>query len=145
MQGRRPLADRLLLCAVLCGGCGPKGLSCLVSAGSGWWGSSLLRSSTASPQPWPCVLTGVFSWSGSDLYLLSRDCPSTGLLLVAVFPCFPCFLNILFVSLRNIISGKKLSPVDLKGQKWVVGLFTPLPAGTRACQKVIYALCASSD
>lgn len=36
-----------------------------------------------------------------------------------------------------------MSLVDLKGQKSLG--FSHLSAGTRACQKVIFALCASSD
>lgn len=85
------------------------------------------------------------AWLGTlAVYLPSCNAPSCDQLSVSVFSRFPCFPVILLVSLWNIISGKKLSPFDLKG-RWASGLFTPLSAGARACQKVIYTPCASSD
>lgn len=130
--------------ALSCVAVGPNDCFALLQLCQAGWAACFSR-----PAPFPYGNGSVlspqcFHLFGFDLYLLSWNCPSTDLLSVAVFPCLPGFLNVLLVSLRNIILGEKLSLVDLKGQ-WVFGLFTPPSAGSRACQKVMYTLCASSD
>lgn len=92
--------------------------------------------------PFPCSdgsATTALPSLGFGLYLLSRNCPSTEVLSVTLFPCFSCFLNILLFSLRNFLSGKKLSLADQKDH--CVWAFHTSVFGTRVCQKVIYTPC----
>lgn len=49
-----------------------------------------------------------------------------------LFPCFSCFLNILLFSLRNFLSGKKLSLIRRTA---VFGLFTPLSLGQELAKR----------
>lgn len=85
--------------------------------------------------PFPCgdgSATTALPSLGFGLYLLSRNCPSTEVLSVTLFPCFSCFLNILLFSLRNFLSGKKLSLIRRTA---VFGLFTPLSLGQELAKR----------
>lgn len=96
-------------------------------------GSLLPQTSTNSLKQWQGLACGLwFSWCvWFNLYLLLWDCPDADLFAV-VFSHFQCFLNVLLISLRNIIIRKQIvSLVDLKGQ--ICLGFSPLSAGTRAC------------
>lgn len=84
-------------------------------------GSLLPQTSTNSLKQWQGLACGLwFSWCvWFDLYLLLWDCPDADLFAV-VFSHFQCFLNVLLISLRNIIIRKQVvSLVDPKGQKYL--------------------------
>lgn len=109
--------------ALSCVAMGPKDCFALLQLGQAGRAASF-----SGPAPFPSSAGSVlspqcFHWLGFDLYLLSWNCPSADLLSVAVFPCFPCFLNIPLVSLRNI-SGKKTASGWPEGPVGVWALHT---------------------